>query len=464
MKNNSILVIGDIMLDVYLEGSVDRISPEAPVPVFLKKERKEVLGGASNVLRNLKSFKCNSEILGVIGNDKEGDSIITQLNSTGCSTNFIFRTNRPTTTKTRILSNKHQIIRIDNEINTPIDDKLQHEIIKKLEANIGNFNIVILSDYGKGLLPNNFCRKIISICNDNDVKVLADPKGTNFQKYKGVYLLTPNKMEAEKALGFSINSEEDVHKALIELKKITNSNQQIITLSEKGISYIEKSNFEILPAVAKDVYDVTGAGDTVIASIGHQLNEGKNLKESIKFANLAASVVVGKSGSAIATLEEISKINTDGQTIFSSIEEFMSIVKIDRSNLTFTNGCFDILHSGHLMYLKEASKLGKILVVGLNSDRSVKLLKGNDRPINDQKERASNLSAIRWVDYVILFEEKTPHELIKKLRPKNLVKGGDYKLNEIVGREYAMNTIIIPFKEGMSTSNVIHKIQNLDSQ
>jgi len=462
-NSNSILVIGDIMLDVYLEGSVDRISPEAPVPVFLKKNRKEVLGGAANVLRNLRSFNCKSELLGIIGNDKEGDSIIAQLNSLGCSENFIFKTTRPTTTKTRIISNKHQIIRIDNEINIPIDKELQNKIIDKLELTIRNFSIVILSDYGKGLLPDNFCRRIINICNHNNIKVLADPKGINFQKYKGVYLLTPNKMEAERVLGFPINSEEEIHTALIELKKITNSNQQIITLSEKGIGYIEKSNFKIVPAIAKDVYDVTGAGDTVIASLAYQLQEGKNLEESIKFSNLAASIVVGKSGSSTASLDEISKINTDRQTIFSSIEEFLSIVKIDKSNLVFTNGCFDILHSGHLMYLKEASRLGKILIVGLNSDISVKLLKGDNRPINDENERAINLSAIKWVDYVILFEEKTPLELIKKLRPRYLVKGGDYELNEVIGREYSMETVIIPFKEGLSTSNIIQKIQDLDS-
>jgi D-beta-D-heptose 7-phosphate kinase/D-beta-D-heptose 1-phosphate adenosyltransferase len=452
-----ILVIGDLMLDVYENGEISRISPEAPIPIFNYKDEQKLIGGAGNVLMNLNSFGCKSEIISFVGDDKNGNFILDKIKKLGHETkNILVLKNRPTTTKTRIIADNHQVLRIDKESTEPLDSQNEKLILKKISSVLTEFNIVILSDYGKGLFSKNLLKMIIDLCCKNNIKSLVDPKGNDFTKYKNSFLLTPNISEANIATNTKIKTNHDIKFALKKLCKITNSNQQIITLSEKGIAIYDNGNFSILPALKKDIYDVTGAGDTVISSIAYKLSLNKSLKEAVKFANKAASIVVGKRGVATATIEEIENESKNSAKIFKNFKNFKnSFKKNNNEKIVFTNGCFVILHLGHVQYLKEASKLGDTLIVGLNSDISVKKLKGKNRPVNNEVDRAKMLLAFNFIDTVIIFDDKTPLDLIKEINPDVLVKGGDYKKEDIVGFKIAKETVVLDYLPNKSTSNII---------
>ena len=323
-----ILVIGDLMLDVYENGEISRISPEAPIPIFNYKDEQKLIGGAGNVLMNLNSFGCKSEIISFVGDDKNGNFILDKIKKLGHETkNILVLKNRPTTTKTRIIADNHQVLRIDKESTEPLDSQNEKLILKKISSVLTEFNIVILSDYGKGLFSKNLLKMIIDLCCKNNIKSLVDPKGNDFTKYKNSFLLTPNISEANIATNTKIKTNHDIKFALKKLCKITNSNQQIITLSEKGIAIYDNGNFSILPALKKDIYDVTGAGDTVISSIAYKLSLNKSLKEAVKFANKAASIVVGKRGVATATIEEIENESKNSAKIFKNFKNFKNSFK-----------------------------------------------------------------------------------------------------------------------------------------
>ena len=463
MGNNSkILVIGDLMLDVYDIGEISRISPEAPIPIFVHKREEKLIGGAGNVLLNLNSFGCKSEIISFVGDDKNGAFILNKLKKLGHNLNNILVVkNRSTTTKTRIIVDNQQIIRIDKENIDPLNNQNENFILKKISSVISDFEIVIVSDYGKGLLSENLLKMIFDLCEKKNIKSLVDPKGSDFSKYRNSFLLTPNINEASIATNISIKTIDDIKNAINKLCKITNSNQQIITLSEKGIAINENGNFSILPALKKDIYDVTGAGDTVIASIAYKLSMNASLKEAVKFANKAASVVVGKKGVATATLEEIEKDLRNSKKIYRNLREFKnSYTKNIQDKIVFTNGCFDILHLGHIEYLREASKLGDVLIIGLNSDSSVKKIKGNNRPINNEIDRAKMLLAFAFVDVVIIFDKKTPLDLIKEINPDILAKGGDYIKEDIAGYEIAKKTVVLDYIPNKSTSSIIKALND----
>ena len=467
-ENPKILVIGDLMIDYYLWGKCERISPEAPVQIVNIDKESSVLGGAGNVINNLRALGSRVDVLSVVGDDYVANELKALLENIKVQSNMlIIEQNRKTSKKSRLIASQQQVLRYDNESIEDISSASEKEIINKLSANISNYDVVILSDYGKGVLTTNLTQEIISISNKNKVKVFVDPKGKDYSKYKGAYTLTPNKKEAIEASNILINDNESLEKAIKKLKEECELEVSLITLSESGIAIFD-DNLRIKPTVAREVYDVTGAGDTVIASIAFAIANHMKIDDAIQFANLAAGVVVGKIGSATASLDEIyeyeSSLNkSNSSSHIKSFEEIEILAKKlhDKGKkIIFTNGCFDILHAGHVKYLEEAKSYGDVLILGLNADSSVRKLKGPTRPINNQDDRAYILASLESVDYVVIFEEETPYELIKLIQPHVLVKGGDYEGKEIVGQDIAQELRLVQFVDGKSTSKIIQRIQN----
>jgi len=469
LKNNkpNILVIGDLMIDHYLWGSCERISPEAPVQVVDIAKETSVLGGAGNVISNLKTLGAHVSVASVIGDDDNGVELVAMLKEIGVDTqNIVVQKERKTSKKSRVIAVSQQILRYDKESKEKITSASVDAIMSALSQAIAEYDIVVLSDYGKGVLTDDLCQRVIKLSNENKVRVLVDPKGSDFSKYKGAYLLTPNKKEAVIATGIEIKDERTLEEALLKLKTDCKLGISLITLSEDGIATYD-NELKVFPTVAKEVFDVTGAGDTVIASIAFALCAGKNIQESAKFANLAAGVVVGKIGSATVSIAEIEEYEatlhkSTSDAHIKSFEDIDAIVKRTRANgkkVVFTNGCFDILHVGHVKYLQIAKSFGDILIVGLNSDTSVSRLKGPTRPINIAQDRAYLLAALEAVDFVVPFSEDTPLALIKMIRPDVLVKGGDYEGKEVVGTEFAGELKLVDFVDGKSTTKTIQKIQ-----
>ena len=466
-KKPNILVIGDLMIDHYLWGSCDRISPEAPVQVVNVKKESSVLGGAGNVINNLVTLGSVVDVISVIGNDSVANELKSLLEKIDVPTsNLVVENNRKTSKKSRLIASQQQVLRYDMESIDDINENSHKQIIQTLEKNIDKYSSIILSDYGKGVLTTNLTKEIIKIANKNNIKVLVDPKGKDYSKYKGSYTLTPNKKEAMEATNIDIKDESSLIEALKSLKTQCNLEVSLITLSEQGIAIFD-DELTIKPTVAREVYDVTGAGDTVIASIAFALGNNLDIKDAIYFANLAAGVVVGKIGSATTTLDEIYEYeyslhksnSTSHIKTFDEIKTLSSKLHNQGKKIVFTNGCFDILHVGHVKYLEVAKSYGDVLILGLNADSSVRKLKGPTRPINTQDDRAYILASLESVDYVVIFEEETPYELIKLIKPHVLVKGGDYEGKEVVGQDIADELKLVQFVDGKSTTNTIKRIQ-----
>ena len=466
-KKPNILVIGDLMIDHYLWGSCDRISPEAPVQVVNVKKESSVLGGAGNVINNLVTLGSVVDVISVIGNDSVANELKSLLEKIDVPTsNLVVENNRKTSKKSRLIASQQQVLRYDMESIDDINENSHKQIIQTLEKNIDKYSSIILSDYGKGVLTTNLTKEIIKIANKNNIKVLVDPKGKDYSKYKGSYTLTPNKKEAMEATNIDIKDESSLIEALKSLKTQCDLEVSLITLSEQGIAIFD-DELTIKPTVAREVYDVTGAGDTVIASIAFALGNNLDIKDAIYFANLAAGVVVGKIGSATTTLDEIYEYeyslhksnSTSHIKTFDEIKTLASKLHNQGKKIVFTNGCFDILHVGHVKYLEVAKSYGDVLILGLNADSSVRKLKGPTRPINTQDDRAYILASLESVDYVVIFEEETPYELIKLIKPHVLVKGGDYEGKEVVGQDIADELKLVQFVDGKSTTNTIKRIQ-----
>lgn len=466
-----ILVIGDLMIDEYLWGTCDRISPEAPVQVVDIKKETKVLGGAGNVISNLVALGSEVSVMSVIGNDEAGHEVKSMLDKQGVKSFLVEQSGRKTSRKTRLMASHSQVVRYDKESKNSISATSAKAIFDKLQEKITSYDTILLSDYNKGVLTRELLEKVISYANKYNKKVLVDPKGNDFSKYKGAYLLTPNKKEAQIASGIQIENDDSLRKALEKLKADASLGVSLITLSENGIAILDNDEVIIKPTVAREVYDVTGAGDTVLASLGFALSLGCDIQNSVEFANLAAGVVVGKIGSATATLDEIEEYQASLHKSSielhikskDEIEKISSRLKNQGKKVVFTNGCFDILHRGHVSYLNVAKSFGDVLILGLNSDASVKRLKGEDRPINNEEDRAYILSALECIDYVVIFDEDTPYELIKVVEPDILVKGADYEGKEVVGSDIAKQTKLVEFVDGKSTTKTIEKIQGAKS-
>ncbi|BDY13436.1 D-glycero-beta-D-manno-heptose-7-phosphate kinase [Hydrogenimonas cancrithermarum] len=464
----SILVVGDLMLDHYLWGKTDRISPEAPVPVIDVQEESEVLGGAGNVVNNLIALGADVSVASAIGKDENGKRLAKMLKSLGVRTDaLVAEPERKTTRKSRVIASHQQVIRFDSETRQDITKETEEKILASVQRQLFVTDIILLSDYGKGVLSERLTQQIIQMARATGVKVLVDPKGKDYAKYSGATLVTPNKKEASEATGIDIVDTESLGKAGFWLKNELNLDMAMITLSEEGMAIFDET-MRTIPTVAREVYDVTGAGDTVLGTLGFVLAAGGDIDEAARIANAAAAVVVGKLGSATASWDEIIEYETtlhesttehrikSREALAQSVER----LKNEGKRIVFTNGCFDILHLGHVKYLEKAKSFGDALIVGVNSDASVRRLKGESRPVNPEYDRAYLLAALDAVDFVTIFDEDTPYDLIKIVEPDVLVKGGDYEGKEVVGSDIAKEVRLVDFVDGKSTTKIIEKIND----
>lgn len=466
-KIPNILVVGDLMVDHYLWGKCDRISPEAPVQVVDVQKEEYLMGGAGNVINNLLALGASVGVCSVIGDDESGVFIGERLGQKSVrKEGLIIQKGKKTTKKSRIIALHQQIVRVDKEEKADISKEAQETILMRIKIVLDFYDAILLSDYAKGVLTPWLTEAIIEFARSKDKPVIVDPKGSHFSKYSGATLITPNKKEASLVTNIEITDDEKLLKAGTMLKNDLNLEYVIITLSEDGMAIFDDDGMTKVPTVVKEVYDVTGAGDTVLAALGYALSFGKNIFESATLANSAAAVAVSKVGSVAVTLEEVAAYEhslhkQSSHSKIKNVEDIVATLKSLGKKVVFTNGCFDILHAGHVKYLEEAKSYGDILVLGLNSDASVKRLKGESRPINNSEDRATVLAALESVDFVIEFGEDTPYELIKAIKPDILVKGGDYKGKEVIGSNIAKETRLVQFVDGKSTTKIIERAQLL---
>ena len=469
IKKKKILVIGDIMLDNYYFGKSTRISPEAPVPVLLEKNNKKIPGGASNVALNLVSGNQDVTLMSIIGNDEAGNELLDILKEKNIDVSLVIKDNsRSTTVKNRFIGqNNMQMFRFDQESNDKVSDEITDELFKILESRIKEFDLIIISDYNKGLLNSTNTPKFIQLANEHQIKVLIDIKEPNYEKYKNAYLIKPNLDELKAITKMNVDSRENIIKACHELKKHTNCEYVLVTLGANGMGLYDGNKLTDVECVSKEVYDVTGAGDTVISYLGIGIANNNTIIDSVYISNYAAGVKVSKMGTYAVSPSDIIDYIIDANNILDedkivSIDKLEKILKNNSKKIVFTNGCFDIFHVGHLRYLKESAKYGDMLIVGVNSDASVKRLKGPNRPIVTEHERAELLASLSFVSYVVIFDEDTPYEIIKRIQPDYITKGGDYNPDDVVGKDVveAKNgkVIICPLEANKSTTNIIKKI------
>lgn len=469
-SNLRALVIGDLMLDEYVWGRTDRISPEAPVQVVDVVREDLRLGGAGNVAVNLLKLGCQVSVVSVLGDDLDGHKLADIAKKLQIDTDGIFfNQSRKTTRKTRILSSNQQILRIDRECRVDIGEVAENEIITYLEACRDNFQVVLVSDYLKGVLTHRVLKAIFAFGRLKGIPVVIDPKGKNYSKYSGATLLTPNRKEVELATGIKITDELSLLDAGNSLMKELSLGALVITRSEEGMSIFTQDGVSHLPTQAREVFDVTGAGDTVLALLGLGLAAELSMMDALWLSNAGAGVVVGKVGTSTVTSSEILDVlrqqDNDSDQKIQTRNALVDILQKKRDQgktIVFTNGCFDLLHVGHVKYLQKTRKLGDLLVLGLNSDDSIRRLKGEKRPLLDEVERAQILAALDCIDYVVIFDEDTPLELITALKPKILVKGGDYSPDDVVGKDIVESlggrVELITFVDGKSTTNIVDKI------
>lgn len=460
----AVTVVGDVMLDSYWKGPSSRISPEAPVPVVRVTDKEERAGGAANVAINIASLGAPCNLVGIVGEDKNAEILEKIVRAHSIKTDFVLTKEHPTITKLRVLSRNQQLLRLDFEDSfSNLDEEM---ILKSFKDSVKNSKVVIFSDYGKGSLSS--VRKMIEIASSLGIASLIDPKGTDFEKYRGATLLTPNMSEFEAVVGKVANDDDLEQKALALISKL-DLKMLLVTRSEDGMSLIRPGMKAVhLPTYAREVYDVTGAGDTVIGTLGTCLASGMDIVTACEYANSAAGIVVGKIGTSTVSPAELEKAlgkKNESQGVLSEDELYKVVRELQSrgEKVVMTNGCFDIIHPGHVTYLKQAKALGNKLIVAVNSDDSVKRLKGDSRPINTLEDRIAVLSGLSSVDYVVSFGEDTPQKLISRILPDILVKGGDYKVEEIAGHKEVIanggKVVIIPFVEGKSTTSIVRKIQ-----
>lgn len=462
-----VLVAGDVMLDEYWFGSTTRISPEAPVPVVRVTGSEARAGGAANVAVNLASLGARTSLTGIVGRDSNGATLGDLLRNQGIVVDFVEAARRPTITKLRVLSRNQQLIRLDTEDGFTADDATP--LTGALERLLPPASVCILSDYGKGTLCQ--VSALIGICRRRGVPVLVDPKGTDFARYRGATVLTPNLAEFEAVVGPARNPAEIAEQGEA-LREALDLQALVITLGERGMAVIgAEGEPAFLPARARQVFDVTGAGDTVIATLAAGLGAGLTLQDAAGLANLAAGLVVGKIGVASVTPSELRlALHEHGQggrglLRRSEARQVAAEARSRGERLVMTNGCFDILHAGHVAYLEEAKQRGDRLLVAVNDDASVARLKGAGRPINPLADRMAVLAGLASVDWVVPFGEDTPEVLVGEVLPDVLVKGGDYRPENIAGARKVLDnggTVeVLSFREGRSTSAIVEAVQRL---
>lgn len=472
-RNLSVLVIGDLILDRYLWGEVTRISPESPVPVVQLVRENEVGGGGANVALNLAGLGLRATVAGFVGQDNNRGRLLAILQDNGIDTGGVVALpNWPTITKTRVIGGKQQMIRIDREETLQARQQdveaLWHAVSRQIAERP---DAIILSDYAKGVLTHDFCCRVIKACRDLKIPVFVDPKGRSFDKYHGATAITPNRAELAMACGKSPHPLNGLLEAGQALSRQLHLDFMAVTLGELGIALIEQEDISHIPALAREVFDVSGAGDTVVATITAAQIGGLSRFDSLYLANLAAGVVVGKVGTAPIFWQELLAALSTAQALAQSEKICTLEIMLDRlgewrargERIVFTNGCFDLLHAGHVKLLEEAKRLGNRLIVGLNTDRSVRALKGEGRPVIGEEDRARVLAALSAVDAVILFDEDTPIELIRAIKPEVLTKGNDYTMEQVVGAEeikaWKGEVTLIDLVEGKSSSGIVKTLR-----
>lgn len=477
----NILIIGDVMLDRYWTGPTARISPEAPVPVVRVDDIEDRPGGAANVAINAATLGAKVTLMGMTGEDEAAQILSDRLAAMNVHCSFSKVAGQDTITKLRVMSRNQQLLRLDFEKSFAKDDK--KDLLAQFENEVQKVDLVVLSDYNKGCLSDP--QALIQIANKYHKPIVVDPKGSDFAKYRGATIITPNMSEFEGEMG-EVESEGDLLSKVQALQNKCELDAVLVTRSEKGMSLFYKEEVtdkkadpsELsayhLPAHAKEVYDVTGAGDTVISMLACGMSVGLSLPVACQFANHAASVVVGKLGTSTVTNTELAlavnaQAHQDGGIV--NAEQLKLVVKQAQAKgekVVMTNGCFDILHSGHVAYLSEAARLGDRLIVAVNTDESVRKLKGEGRPINNAQRRMAVLAGLSAVDWVLPFSEDTPQALIADILPDILVKGGDYQIHEIAGGKEVMDNggevRVLLFEEGVSTTGIISQIVNADAK
>lgn len=469
----TVLVVGDLILDRFVNGVIERISPEAPIPVLHGRGETLALGGAGNVVSNIVSLGGKAVPVSVVGDDQSGRNVQRMLAELGADTAGVTATSgRMTSSKSRFSALNQQVLRFDEEEIAALAGMERAALVGRFRGALGHADIVVVSDYGKGVLLDGVAAELISICREAGKPVLADPKDRDYSRYVGATAITPNRKELGEAVGHAVFSDGEVEAAARELIAAHGFDFVVATRSEKGMSVIDESVAHHISTQAREVFDVSGAGDTVIASFALALAAGCDSAAAAAIANAAAGVVVGKRGTARLSAEELlgALLRSHGpvkhkDAILDASAALRMVAAWRREGLSvgFTNGCFDILHAGHVSLLHAARAQCDRLVLGLNSDASVRRLKGEGRPVNDQHDRACVLAALASVDAVIVFEEDTPLKLIEALKPDILVKGADYTVDQVVGADVVQKAggrvVLIDLVAGKSTTGTIGKLR-----
>lgn len=468
-----VAVVGDIMLDRYVYGEAERISPEAPVPVLRVRDEIEMLGGAGNVLRNLAALGARASILAAVGDDADGKHVGTLIaQEARAAAHLAVAAGRPTCRKTRFVAGGHQLLRVDRERAEPLAGAAEDAMIARVAPALAEAKAVILSDYGKGALTARVIAAVLGAAEKARIPVLVDPKGRDYAKYRGAVLLTPNRKELGEASGMPVGTDAEVAAAARAIRTEAGVAAVLATRGAHGMTLLDQaSGVHHIAAEAREVFDVSGAGDTVIATVAAGLAAGLPLLDAVRLANCAAGIVVGKAGTAVAYPAEIraalerqeARVGEDKIATREGAMERAALWRRRGLRVGFTNGCFDLLHPGHLHLLSQARAACDRLVVGLNSDASVKRLKGNGRPVQAEAARATVLAGLADVDLVTVFAEDTPEALIAALRPDVLVKGADYTMDKVVGAElvkgYGGRVVLAELLPGHSTTATVAKLK-----
>jgi D-beta-D-heptose 7-phosphate kinase / D-beta-D-heptose 1-phosphate adenosyltransferase len=472
LSKAKVLCVGDIILDKFVYGDVERISPEAPIPVFNIKSDKLMLGGAGNVASNLSGLGAKTRFITVIGNDLAGNDVKKLITSIpNMTATLIHEKKRRTSIKTRYIAGGQQMMRTDDETIALIQKETKHRILKLIDSALNNYNVLVIADYAKGVLTPELIKQLITQAKKAEIPVIVDPQGNNYKLYKGVDIVTPNRKELSLATGMPANNDKQIRLAANKLISEHNIKSILATRSGDGMTLINSNNFKTYKAEAQEIFDVSGAGDTVVATISASLSAGIDLKQAVQLANISAGIVVAKTGTAVAYASDIvealgkRKSETEKTKILSikSVVDRAKDWRAQKLKVGFTNGCFDLLHPGHIATINAAKMACDKLIVGLNSNASVQRLKGDQRPIQSEEIRAQILSSLMNVDAVLVFSEDTPVKLLEKLKPDVFIKGGDYKIQMLpeatTVQAYGGKIILTSLLKGYSTTATISKFK-----
>lgn len=471
-KDKRVLVLGDVMLDRFVYGSVERISPEAPIPVMKVERAVDMAGGAGNVARNCAAMGAHTVLIGVVGTDPSAEDLAAKLAETpNVQARLVTDRARPTTVKVRYVAERQQILRTDSENSDALAPNIEARILSAFRVALLSADVVVLSDYAKGVLSDSVTREAIHAAKRACTPIVVDPKSRSFSRYAGATVLTPNRRELELACGHECSNDEQIAAGARTSLEAGVCEAMVVTRGADGMSVIRADGSAVhLRTMAREVYDLSGAGDTVVSALSLGLAAGGGIVEAAKLGNVAAGLVVGKHGTAVVTTSEIGAalIQFDGRSDRSKVFSREHVAELARSwreqglRVAFTNGCFDLLHPGHLSLIEQARRTADRLIVGLNSDQSIRRLKGPNRPVQSEIARATVLSSLKWVDAVAIFSEDTPLELIELFEPDVLVKGADYTIETVVGAELVTRrggkVVLAELVPGQSTTNTLKRV------